>query len=184
MCHPDATYKKLGSCKMTQTYVSSQQRYNKYRPCPICGGHANLPQGKSERCAGFLSSDGKYAFCTREEQAGTLEPHKDIEPASYMHLLHGPCDCGIQHGAATSHTYYTKSKQKEDAYGRIVATYSYQDISGRLLYQSVRYDPKKFRQRRPDPSSKDGYSWDTQGVMLVPFHLPELFRAKLDTLIF
>src|SRR6266567_1419896 len=85
---------------MTQTAVSPQQRYKNYRRCPICDGHANYPQGKGKRCAGYLSSDGKYAYCTREEHAGTLEPYGNLEPASYPHILNGPCKCGKQHGAS------------------------------------------------------------------------------------
>ena len=33
---------------------------------------------------------------------------------------------------------------------RIVATYDYTDASGELLFQVLRFDPKDFRQRRPD----------------------------------
>jgi hypothetical protein len=33
---------------------------------------------------------------------------------------------------------------------RIVATYPYSDESGDLLCEVVRYEPKNFRQRRPD----------------------------------
>ncbi len=35
----------------------------------------------------------------------------------------------------------------------IVATYDYRDERGTLLYQSVRYEPKDFRQRRPSGKS-------------------------------
>src|SRR6516162_11871825 len=34
--------------------------------------------------------------------------------------------------------------------GKIVAEYNYADATGALLYQVVRFDPKDFRQRRPD----------------------------------
>ena len=34
--------------------------------------------------------------------------------------------------------------------GRVVATYDYTDADGKLLYQVLRYEPKDFRQRRPD----------------------------------
>lgn len=34
--------------------------------------------------------------------------------------------------------------------GKIVATYNYTDAAGELLYQVVRFDPKDFRQRKPD----------------------------------
>jgi hypothetical protein len=40
---------------------------------------------------------------------------------------------------------------------RIVAAYDYTDEAGKLLYQVVRYDPKDFRQRRPD--GKGGWLW-------------------------
>jgi hypothetical protein len=54
---------------------------------------------------------------------------------------------------------------------KIVAEYSYCDAAGRLLFQTVRYDPKDFRQRRPD--GKGGWVWNLDGVKLVPYRLPE-----------
>jgi DNA primase len=33
---------------------------------------------------------------------------------------------------------------------KIVKTYDYKDEAGNLLFQVVRYEPKDFRQRRPD----------------------------------
>src|SRR5215218_1145942 len=36
---------------------------------------------------------------------------------------------------------------------RIVATYDYHDADGQLVFQVVRYEPKGFRQRRPDGNS-------------------------------
>src|SRR5208337_4049893 len=41
---------------------------------------------------------------------------------------------------------------------RIVAAYSYTDEGGVLLYQTVRFDPKDFRQRRPD--GKGDWIWN------------------------
>lgn len=57
---------------------------------------------------------------------------------------------------------------------RIVATYDYTDESGALLYQVVRYDPKDFRQRRPDPAGLDGWNWSTKGVRRVLYRLPKV----------
>src|SRR5262245_58479342 len=39
----------------------------------------------------------------------------------------------------------------------IIATYSYQDEQGQLLYEVVRYAPKQFRQRRPNGCG--GWLW-------------------------
>lgn len=57
----------------------------------------------------------------------------------------------------------------------IVAAYDYMDADGQLLYQVVRFDPKGFRQRRPDGNG--GWIWNLQGVPRVPYRLPELLEA-------
>lgn len=59
--------------------------------------------------------------------------------------------------------------------GRIVATYDYTDRDGVLLFQAVRYEPKGFRQRRPD--GKGGWVWSLGDVQRVLFRLPELMDA-------
>jgi putative DNA primase/helicase len=56
----------------------------------------------------------------------------------------------------------------------IVATYDYTDESGKLFYQTVRYDPKEFRQKRPNG---DGWLWDLDGVRRVLYRLPDLAAA-------
>lgn len=41
--------------------------------------------------------------------------------------------------------------------GRLVAAYRYTDANGTLLYEVLRYEPKTFRQRRPDGNG--GWTW-------------------------
>jgi hypothetical protein len=54
-----------------------------------------MPQGKGMRCFGFLSEDGEYAHCSREDHAGEIESD---QASTYPHKLHGKCACGVQHG--------------------------------------------------------------------------------------
>ena len=54
---------------------------------------------------------------------------------------------------------------------RIVAVYPYHDENSKTLFEVVRFDPKDFRQRRPDGT------WKVSGIRQVPFHLPELIAA-------
>lgn len=61
--------------------------------------------------------------------------------------------------------------------GKIVAAYDYTDEGGTLLFQVVRMDPKDFRQRKPDASAKDGWTWKTTGVRRVLYRLPEVVKA-------
>lgn len=62
----------------------------------------------------------------------------------------------------------------------IVATYDYTDQHGGLLYQVVRYSPKGFRQRRPDPNGRGGWLWDLKGTRRVLYHLPQVLAAVAD----
>ncbi len=59
----------------------------------------------------------------------------------------------------------------------IVATYDYVDAAGALLFQVCRLDPKDFRQRRPDPAARDGWTWKTRGVPKVLYRLPQVLAA-------
>lgn len=68
-------------------------------------------------------------------------------------------------------------------YGRLVASYDYQDESGAVVFRverRVKADGKKtFIQLHPDPSSKYGWSWGLRkaGVKRVPFRLPKVIAA-------
>jgi putative DNA primase/helicase len=59
---------------------------------------------------------------------------------------------------------------------RVVATYDYIDEDGELLFQSVRFEPKDFRQRRPD--GMGGWIWDLKGVSRVLYRLPQLVESE------
>ena len=63
-----------------------------------------------------------------------------------------------------------------------VAEYDYRNADGVLLYQVIRFDPKDFRQRRPDGTG--GWSWKLGDVQRVPYRLPELLAADRAELVF
>lgn len=54
---------------------------------------------------------------------------------------------------------------------RPIKAYDYVDENGCLLFQSVRYEPKDFRQRGPNGESS------MKGIRLVPYRLPEILEA-------
>lgn len=62
--------------------------------------------------------------------------------------------------------------------GQILATYDYIDEHGELLYQAVRYEPKDFRQRRPNGGN--GWVWSIKGVQRVLYKLPEVLAAVAE----
>jgi len=60
--------------------------------------------------------------------------------------------------------------------GKILVTYDYTDEAGTLLHQVCRFDPKDFRQRRPD--GKGGWIWNLRDARLVLYRLPEVLNAN------
>lgn len=64
------------------------------------------------------------------------------------------------------------ASNRKDGKRRIVAQYDYRDEAGNVLFQAVRYEPKDFRQRRPD--GKGGWTWSVKGTRVVPYGLPEV----------
>jgi len=58
---------------------------------------------------------------------------------------------------------------------KMVKTYDYRDEAGELLFQVVRFDPKGFRQRRPN--GHGGWTWNLQGTRRIPYRLPELMKS-------
>jgi len=78
--------------------VSSAQRFTTSHPCPICGGAESDPRGVGRRCNGYVSHDGQYAYCSREEFSGELSLYGDT--GAYAHKLEGLCRCGSLHGEA------------------------------------------------------------------------------------
>ncbi len=79
-------------------------------------------------------------------------------------------------GLKLSDLFADNAKQSgQTAKARIVATYDYNDESGVLLFQVCRFEPKDFRQGRPDGTG--GWNWSTKGVRKVLFRLPETIAA-------
>jgi len=67
------------------------------------------------------------------------------------------------------------STPKTERDRRIVATYPYVDETNTLLFEVVRYEPKDFKQRRPD--GRGGWAWKLGDTRRVLYHLPEVLTA-------
>ena len=64
--------------------------------------------------------------------------------------------------------------QSDNGASTVLATYPYQDESGAVLYEVVRFFPKDFRQR---VRQGDGWLWRLKGVRRVLYRLPELLAG-------
>lgn len=59
---------------------------------------------------------------------------------------------------------------------RIAATYNYIDEHGSTLFEVVRFEPKDFKQRRPD--GRGGWHWNLNGTRRVLYNLPTLTASE------
>jgi 5S rRNA maturation endonuclease (ribonuclease M5) len=75
---------------------------------------------------------------------------------------------------------HTATRKPSKVAKKTSATYDYTDENGALMFQVVRFEPKDFRQRRPD--GQGGWISNLDGVRRVLYHLPEVIAAK-DVLI-
>ena len=67
-------------------------------------------------------------------------------------------------------------KKSKNPRGKIVATYDYTDRNGSLLFQTLRYQPKDFKQRRPDGNGR--WIHNLKGVPRVPYRLADVLKAE------
>lgn len=76
-----------------------------------------------------------------------------------------------EHGLSNGNVSPVHPISDERGPKRIVAEYKYVDEAGAHLFDVVRFQPKDFRQRKPDGT------WNLNGVRRVLYRLPELLRA-------
>jgi 5S rRNA maturation endonuclease (ribonuclease M5) len=118
---------------------------------------------KFHRCVTIDTAQGLW-HCNDHCKGGTIIDwealEKKIEPAEAMRQLSGGSN-GANPPAARP---------------PIVETYDYTDEEDKLLFQCVRFEPKDFKQRRPDDNG--GWIWNMQGVRRVLYRLPDVLKAE------
>jgi hypothetical protein len=158
---------------------------------PRCNrSHAPPTEGRPAMIAieDFLSklkrvnknSNGWEAYCPgHQETKASLTVSTGEDGRILLHCFAG---CSAESivsalGLKMADLFPDRPPPERAARGRIVAIYDYTDESGKLLFQSVRYEPKDFKQRRPDPSRPGKWIWNLKGVRRVLYGLPEVTAA-------
>lgn len=90
-------------------------------------------------------------------------------------LLHCHAGCSYNQIIAALGLSRADLTPRKDDGKRIVTIYDYRDETGNVLFQTVRYRPKDFRQRHPD--GRGGWVWNLEGVRRLLYRLPELLAA-------
>jgi hypothetical protein len=109
--------------------------------------------------------------------------HADGKPSLSISEKDGNIVLHCHAGCDTRDVLKAKGLSFEDLHEapRLAATYQYTDEHSALLFECVRYEPKGFRQRRPD--GKGGWIWDLNGTRRVLYNLPEVVKADSVVLV-
>jgi len=118
------------------------------------------------------SGAGWIAKCPAHDDKNPSLSIRDADGKVLLHC-HAGCAQGDVIDALKAHGVWQPERTENS---RIVAEYDYTDEQGNLLYQVVRYQPKDFKQRRPDGCG--GWIW-RKGSRQVLYHLPEVLEAPI-----
>jgi 5S rRNA maturation endonuclease (ribonuclease M5) len=107
--------------------------------------------------------------------------HDDKDPSLSIHESDGKVLVKCFAGCTTESVCAALSLDLRDLFderdvAKIAAEYDYTDENGELLFQVVRFEPKAFRQRRPD--GRGGWSWNLNGARRVLYRLREVLPAQ------
>lgn len=127
---------------------------------------------------GYHARPGGNWRCPAHEDSS---PSLSVTNGAGKVLLHCHAGCRAEDvwqrlGLAAGDLFDEQQRPQASRKPRIARTYDYTDEAGELLYQVVRYEPKGFRQRRPD--GQGGWIWDAKGVRKVLYRLPAVLAAK------
>jgi hypothetical protein len=78
-------------------------------------------------------------------------------------------------GLSLVHLFSERENGDRQMKREIVATYPYTDENGELLFEVVRFEPKDFRQRKPDGAG--GWNWKLGDSRRVLYRLPKIIEA-------
>lgn len=120
------------------------------------------------------SGAGQYtALCPAHDDTN---PSLSVTWKDGKALLHCHAGCAqddVRRAAKLQKWGHTSPREVEKVY-------EYRDEDDELSYEVVRYRPKTFRPRRPDPNDPLKRIWNLNGVEPLPYRLPELAEALVS----
>lgn len=121
------------------------------------------------------SGTGWMALCPAHDDHNPSLAIKEGDDGRILIVCHAGCESeAVLTTLGLDWSDISPSTQDHSEY-EIAATYDYTDEAKTLLYQVVRYRPKKFLQRRPD--GKYDWQWNLKGVQRVLYRLPDVIEG-------
>lgn len=151
---------------------------------PPASSAADLAAAIAWRCDGATQTSTGWDVCCPTHDDKTPSLSIDYAPDKVLLICRAHCPtAGVLSalGLTWSDLFLQPKSPGLRKLGPIVALYDYVDAHGVLQHQTVRFlsdtGVKAFRQRRPDPTTKDGWRWRMKDIPHVLYHLPDVLRA-------
>ena len=156
-------------------------------------GIAGFPDGVGKMCSPIRPGDNNPSFSVwKADQGFKWTDHGTKESGDQITLIEKVKGVSSREAIRLLREWAGDSEQAKTSQitkpvARIVKTYDYLDADGKLRHQTLRYEPKSFRQRRPATEGeragnkqasrdRDGkwWLWTLNGITPVLYRLPEL----------
>lgn len=121
---------------------------------------------------------GTHGSLSVDLEKGTWFDHETMEGGGVLKFIEH--ELKLANGSSVAWMQKELGISLETSAKQPIAAYDYADENGEILFQVVRFEPKTFRQRRPN--GKGGWDWSMDGVRRVPYHLPQLLAANDRTI--
>ena len=122
---------------------------------------------------GRKSGVGWVARCPAHDDRNPSLSLREVDGKVLVHC-HAGCDQRAVVDVLKARGLWPEGQHRQAR--RLVTIYDYTDETGNLLYQVVRYEPKDFKQRRPDRYG--GWEWK-KGQRQVLYRMPEVLEAPI-----
>lgn len=178
--------------------LHSQRYFYNQKHCYIVSGYIVPERGEFEmqlkdilqKLKGVKGSNGQYiALCPAHDDK---KPSLSISEKDGKILLHCHAGCSKENIISTlgfeMKDLFTKeclpqnninnNKTKRE----IVTIYDYKGLDGNIIHSTIRYNPKSFSQRRPDPNNPNNYIYKEvfKGITPILYNLQAVTKAIND----
>lgn len=120
--------------------------------------------------------------------------HEDTNPSLSVNLSNGSFRCfgcdtkgslfdfymrrhGVDYKTALN-ALAEKAGIAAETQRKVTGTYDYTDKDGNLLFQVLRYTPKGFNQRRPDPDNEGKWIYNLKGISFTLYNFRQVIKAE------
>src|SRR5215472_12355695 len=161
-------------CSRRGIKLNGARKTERYGPCPKCGGEDRFALNTKKQvfnCRGCGARGDTIALVQFLDGVDFAHACETLtgEPPPKPNGKHG---AGLRKVVTAEYPYHTA----DGALAFVVQRLEHQKADGPFVTKDGKLK-KTFRQKRPDPERAGKWIWNTEGVPIVPYRLPEVVKA-------